>query len=135
MKNPKACGARRIVLDQVTTVGQVQLLARDQVQSGHVSVNGLDIIAADALNRPEHPHKYGVDVPPGAFTLWNLQPNVDWWIAEAEINSHGPSGIGFVNFGTIHILRVERTIETFGRGARGFNAYDGVMDTASLSAL
>ncbi len=49
--------------------------------------------------------------------------DVDRWVAEAEITSHGLSGIGFVNFGTIHILRVERTIETFGRGARGFNAW------------
>ncbi len=30
----------------ITTVGQVQLLARDTVRSGHVEVDGLDIMAA-----------------------------------------------------------------------------------------
>jgi hypothetical protein len=40
-----------------------------------------------------------------------------------------------VNFGTIHTLRVERTIETFGCGARGFNGYDGVMDTAEFERI
>jgi hypothetical protein len=61
--------------------------------------------------------------------------DIDRWIAEAEITSHGPCSIGFVNFGTIHTLRVERIIETFGRGARGFNAYDGVMDTAEFERI
>ena len=198
-----------------------------------MSVSGLDIVAADACGRPERPHKYGVDVRQGAFTLWNLQldaekvltaelvdilvgrehapvngsgvlvsgagdtggrllisrletgavysdskipqgtadqitggvfvaygahvdevrnrgpvvtygtnamvldnwGDVDQWIAEAEITSHGPSGIGFVNFGTTHTLRLERSIETFDRGARGFNAYDGVMDTAEFERI
>jgi hypothetical protein len=42
---------------------------------------------------------------------------VDLWIAEEKITSHGPSGIGFVNFGTVHDLRVTAPIETFGQGA------------------
>jgi hypothetical protein len=35
-----------IRLIRITTVGQVQLLARDTVRSGHVEVDGLDIMAA-----------------------------------------------------------------------------------------
>lgn len=63
----------RIELRGVTTTGCVQILARDKVRSGHVDVNGLDIIAADARGEKERPHGYGVYVINGAFTLWNMQ--------------------------------------------------------------
>ena len=63
-----------MTLGDVTAVGQVQILARDKVRSGHVEVNGLDIIAADARGRSERPQGYGVHVLQGAFTLWNMQP-------------------------------------------------------------
>ena len=65
----------RIELHGVTVGGCVQLLARDTVRGGHVDVNGLDIIAADARSQTERPHGYGVSVVQGAFTLWNLQPD------------------------------------------------------------
>src|SRR5206468_1826112 len=58
--------------------------------------------------------------------------NVDRWIVEQKITSHGPSGIGFVNFGTIDELRVRAPIETFGLGARGFNEYTGLIDTVEF---
>jgi hypothetical protein len=58
----------------VTTTGRVQILARDKVRGGHVDVNGLDIIAADARGEKERPNGYGVYVLQGAFTLWNMQP-------------------------------------------------------------
>jgi hypothetical protein len=63
----------RIGLRGVTTTGCVQILARDKVRGGHVDVNGLDIIAADARGEKERPHGYGVYVINGAFTLWNMQ--------------------------------------------------------------
>ncbi len=63
----------RIELRGVTTIGRVQILARDKVRGGHVDVNGLDIIAADARAEQEQPHGYGVGVLQGAFTLWNMQ--------------------------------------------------------------
>jgi hypothetical protein len=65
----------RIELRRVTTIGRVQILARDNVRGGHVDVNGLDIIAADARGEEERPHGYGVYVLHGAFTLWNMQPD------------------------------------------------------------
>lgn len=55
--------------------------------------------------------------------------DVDRWIAEGDVRSHGPSGIGFVNFGTTRNFRALRLVETFGLGARGFNAYDGLIET------
>jgi hypothetical protein len=57
----------------VTATGRVQILARDKVRGGHVDVNGLDIVAADARGEQERPHDFGVDVLQGAFTLWNTQ--------------------------------------------------------------
>ena len=61
----------------VTTIGQVQILARDKVRSGHLKVDGLDIIAADTRAQGERPHGYGVYVIQGAFTLWNMQADKD----------------------------------------------------------
>ena len=65
----------RIDLRGVTTTGRVQILARDKVRGGHVDVNGLDIVAADARGESERPNGYGVYVIQGAFTLWNMQPD------------------------------------------------------------
>jgi hypothetical protein len=61
----------------VTVTGQVQILARDKVRSGHVDIDGLDIIAADTRARSERPQGYGVSVIQGAFTLWNMQADED----------------------------------------------------------
>lgn len=223
----------RIELRGVTTIGCVQILARDKVRGGHVDVNGLDIIAADARGVKDRPHGYGVYVINGAFTLWNMQQDtsvivsadlvglsagrdgapvrgsgifvsgggdkagrlnvrrletdavysdggitagtadqitggvftvygayvdvvrnrgpvvtygvndmvldnwgvVDRWTAEAKITSHGPSGIGFVNFGIVHELKVNAPIETFGQGARGFNVYTGTVNLAEFDRI
>ena len=223
----------RIELHSVTTHGCVQILARDKVRGGHIDVNGLDIVAADARAQRERPHGYGVSVLHGAFTLWNVQreenvalsadlvgisagregapvrgsgvfvggagdaggrvivrrletgpvysdggiaagtpdcisggvfvlysafadsvrnrgpvttygPNdmvldnwgtVDRWTADEKLTSHGPSGIGFVNFGTVNVLRVYAPIETFGQGARGFNVYAGTVHTAEFERI
>jgi hypothetical protein len=65
----------QIELRGVTTTGRVQILARDRVRGGHVAVNGLDIVAADARGEQDRPHGYGVYVTQGAFTLWNMQPD------------------------------------------------------------
>ena len=65
----------RIELASITTMGRVQILARDKVQAGHVEINGLDIVAADARAEMDRPHEYGVYVLQGAFTLWNMQPD------------------------------------------------------------
>ena len=223
----------RIELRDVTTTGRVQILARDKVRAGHVEVDGLDIVTADARRETERPHSYSVYVQQGAFTLWNMQSSedviisadlvdisagrngapargsgifvsgagetggrllvhrletgavycnggiepgtsdcisggvfvvhgaaadlvrsrgpvttygandmvldnwgmVDRWVAEEKITSHGPSGIGFVNFGTINSLQVNAPIETFGQGARGFNVYSGSVNSAEFERI
>jgi hypothetical protein len=63
----------RLVLRNLRTRGVVQLLARDNVRSGHVEAENIDIVAADARHYNERPKGYGVEVIPGAFTLWNQQ--------------------------------------------------------------
>jgi hypothetical protein len=60
---------------------------------------------------------------------------VENWTASAKVTSHGPSGIGFVNFGDIGVLRVEAPIETTGLGARGFNVYDGSLNEAVFESI
>jgi hypothetical protein len=60
---------------------------------------------------------------------------VDRWTAEAKITSHGPSGIGFVNFGIVHELKVTAPIETFGQGSRGFNVYTGTVNLAEFDRV
>lgn len=223
----------RIELRGVTTTGRVQILARGKVRGGHVDVNGLDIVAADARGEQDRPQGYGVYVLQGAFTLWNMQQDtgvtisadlvglsagrdgapvrgsgifvsgggdkagrltvrrletdavysdggiapgtpdqitggvftvhgahvdvvrnrgpvvtygvndmvldnwgvVDRWTAEAKVTSHGPSGIGFVNFGIVHELKVTAPIETFGQGARGFNVYTGTVNLAEFDRV
>jgi hypothetical protein len=62
-----------IHLADLVTVGQVQILARDKVRSGHVEVAGLDIVAADTRSQSDRPEGFGVRVIQGAFTLWNMQ--------------------------------------------------------------
>jgi hypothetical protein len=60
-------------LCSVSTVGRVQILAKEMIRGGHVEVNGLDILAADSRGEQDRPHEYGVSVIPGVFTLWNMQ--------------------------------------------------------------
>jgi hypothetical protein len=60
---------------------------------------------------------------------------VDRWTATDKITSHGPSGIGFVNFGSINRLEVNAPIETFGQGARGFNVYAGTVGIADFDRV
>lgn len=60
-------------LNNISTIGQVQILAQDKVRAGHVEVDGVDVIAADTSDKKERPNGYGVNVAQGAFTLWNLQ--------------------------------------------------------------
>ena len=63
----------RLVLRNLDITGVVQLLARDKVRGGHVEAHDVDILAGDARGYDERPKGFGVEVIPGAFTLWNQQ--------------------------------------------------------------
>ena len=58
---------------------------------------------------------------------------VENWIAHAPVVSYGPSGIGFVNFGTVDRFVAE--IVTRGLGARGFNQYDGTVKEIRFKSI
>lgn len=223
----------RLLLQNLVVHGVVLLLARDKVRGGHVEAHDVDIVAADARGYDVRPAGFGVEVIPGAFTLWNQQPDkavtitaeltglsagragapvhgsgifvsgagdvggrmvvslletgavyshggiapgvanrisggvftvygafvdsvhnlgpvttygqndmvldnwgsVDGWVAEDKITSYGPSGIGFVNFGTVNELVVNAPIETFGQGSRGYNVYAGTVHSAEFDRV
>jgi hypothetical protein len=61
----------RLVLRNLRVSGLVQLLAKDSVRSGHVEIENVHVVAADARDGTPRPKGYGVEVIPGAFTLWN----------------------------------------------------------------
>lgn len=61
--------------------------------------------------------------------------DVDQWIAVEGIRSTGPSGIGFVNFGNIRLIDIQAPITTEGKGARGFNLYDGSLDEGRFDSI
>jgi len=63
----------RLTIRGVSTIGRVRLFARGAIRSGHVEVENLDVVAADARSEKERPHEYGVYVLQGGFTLWNMQ--------------------------------------------------------------
>lgn len=60
-------------LRDLRVFGNVRLLAKGAVRAGHVEIDGLDIVAADARGWNERPSGFGVEVVPGVFTLWNQQ--------------------------------------------------------------
>jgi hypothetical protein len=76
----------RVSLISVSTVGRVQILARDNVRAGHVEIDGLDILSADSRSEIERPHEYGVHVIQGVFTLWNMQTDADVTISANLLN-------------------------------------------------
>lgn len=60
-----------ISISNLSITGCVRLIASGSILSGHVAVNGLALVAADARAFNERPSGFGVEVVPGAFTLWN----------------------------------------------------------------
>jgi hypothetical protein len=67
----------RLELSGLCVVGAVRLLARDAVRSGHIEAHDIDVVAADARGHGERPRGYGVEVVPGAFTIWNQHSGAD----------------------------------------------------------
>lgn len=61
--------------ENVTTVGQVLILAEEETKRARVETRGLHVKEADVRGRVEQPHGFGVDVLQGGVTLWNRQPD------------------------------------------------------------
>ncbi len=63
----------RLVLRDLHLVGRVEIVAEDAVRGGHVDAENVHIEAADARGGDVRPRGFGVEVVPGAWTLWNRQ--------------------------------------------------------------
>ena len=64
-----------LTFENVTTVGQVLILADRDTARARVEAHGLHVREADVRGRVEQPHGFGVDVLQGGVTLWNRQKN------------------------------------------------------------
>ena len=62
-----------LTLRDVTTQGQVLLMARDEVRRGHIQIDRLHVRSADVRGRALRPHGFGVEALQGGLTVWNLQ--------------------------------------------------------------
>ena len=62
-----------LTLSNVTTVGQVYLVAEDRVRAGRIVADSVTVESADVRGRFDRPHGFGVDAMQGAFTVWNRQ--------------------------------------------------------------
>ena len=118
---------RRLEPDAVYSDGGIAPGTPDQITGGVFTVYGAHV---DVVRNRGPVMTYGVnDI---VLDNWGV---VDRWTAEAKITSHGPSGIGFVNFGIVHELKVNAPIETFGQGARDFNVYTDTVDLAEFDRI
>lgn len=118
----------------------------DDITTGDIFTNGMIPFGQPNLITGACFIVYGANVKNllhrGALTTYGVNDmvldawgHVDTWIAEKPIVSYGPSGIGFVNFGTVGSFEAKDKIETFGLGARGFNQYDGTIEAARFHAI
>lgn len=118
---------RRLETDAVYSDGGIEPGTADQITGGVFTLHGAHV---DVVRNRGPVVTYGVNDM--VLDNWGV---VDRWIAEEKITSHGPSGIGFVNFGIVHELKVHALIETFGQGARGFNVYTGTVNLAEFDRV
>ncbi|NRF39578.1 hypothetical protein [Pedobacter foliorum] len=121
-----------VIADSITTGeiysnGMLPYGQPDMITAGVFIVNGTkikSIIHHGAITT------YGVNDM--VLDTWGY---VEKWVAEKPIVSFGPSGIGFVNFGTVDEFEAKDRVETFGLGARGFNQYDGTVGKAVFHSI
>lgn len=64
-----------MVLNNLNVIGQVSLIMRGKAFSMSLNTNKIHIAASDTRHYKEQPHKYGVNVYQGAFTVYNLNPS------------------------------------------------------------
>ncbi len=62
-------------LENLTTVGQVYIVAEGNLRKVRVEADNVFVKEADVRGRVEQPHGFGVDVLQGGFTLWNRNPD------------------------------------------------------------
>jgi hypothetical protein len=118
---------QRLETGAVYSDGRIAPGTPDQITGGVFTVYGAHV---DVVRNRGPGVTYGVNDM--VLDNWGV---VDRWVAEEKITSYGPSGIGFVNFNIVNTLKVLAPIETFGRGARGFNVYAGTVGLAQFERV
>lgn len=58
-----------LTLREVSTVGDVAIVALDAVRAGHVVIDGLTVRAADVRGRVNRPRGFGVEAMQGGLTV------------------------------------------------------------------
>ena len=66
-------GFGRLKLSHLKTTGCVRLIAEGAAVGGHVEARDVHVLEADVRAFEKRPAGFGVEVIPGAFTLWNRQ--------------------------------------------------------------
>ena len=118
---------QRLDTGPVYVDGKIPAGTADQIAGGVFAVYGAYV---DTVTNHGPVVTYGANDM--ALDNWGA---VDRWVAREKVTTLGASGIGFVNFGSIRDLRIEAPIETFGRGARGFNVYSGTVERAEFDRI
>ena len=70
-------GFGRLALRHLRMTGCVRLIAAGAAVGGHVDARDIHVVEADARAFNERPSGFGVEVIPGAFTLWNRHLSQD----------------------------------------------------------
>lgn len=65
------------VFKNLTLTGQFSFITRKGTKKAKISAANIDIIACDSRHYLEQPHKYGVNVWQGAFTVYNFNGEDD----------------------------------------------------------
>ncbi|WP_354570067.1 hypothetical protein [Glaciihabitans sp. UYNi722] len=113
-----------LTLRGVTTVGQVAIIATDAVRSGHISIDGLTVRAADVRGRVDRPRGFGVEAMQGGLTVWNRQADASVQIT-AEITN--------VAAGSEHTPVRGSGVFVAGHGTDDGKAFGGVLTVTTLS--
>ncbi|HEY5224461.1 MAG TPA: hypothetical protein VIJ18_15605 [Microbacteriaceae bacterium] len=113
-----------LTLRGVTTVGQVAIIATDAVRSGHVSIDGLTVRAADLRGRVDRPRGFGVEAMQGGLTVWNRQADASVQLT-AEITN--------VAAGSEHSPVRGSGVFVGGHGTDDGKASGGVLTVTTLS--
>jgi len=111
----------------IVTNGGIQPGTPDLISGGVFVVSGAQV--ATVLN------EYPILTMGANDMVLDNWGKVGTWTAQGAISSHGPSAIGFVNFGELERLDIRAPVTTYGVGARGFNVYDGSLASAHFQSI
>lgn len=117
----------RLTTGEVHSTGMLPFGVADFITGGVFVLFGCTV---EELINERSVRTYGVNDM--VLDNWGFVRN---WVARQALESFGPSGIGFVNFGTVDRFRAEAPIVTRGLGARGFNQYDGTVESLHLHSV